>query len=37
MIICREYLAQFIEDNYPPEVHGLGELTMVDFINFYYS
>ena len=35
MIIRIEYLPQFIEDNYPKEGHGLGELTMVDFIKVY--
>ncbi|WP_415249338.1 hypothetical protein [Sulfurimonas sp.] len=35
MIIRIEYLSQFIEDNYPPAGHELGELTMVDFMKVY--
>ena len=35
MIIRIEYLPQFIEDNYPKAGHGLGELTMVDFMKVY--
>lgn len=35
MVIRLEYLPQFIEDNYKHAGHGLGELTMVDFMKVY--
>ncbi len=35
MVIRIEYLPQFIEDNYSKAGHGLGELTMVDFMKVY--